>query len=308
MDDVRFSLVVMTYEKPEALRRCLGSLARLRPPAGGFEVVVIDDGSRAPDAERIVRELEGALRIACHRISHRGVSGARNAGLARARGEIVAFVADDYTLPAHYLERAERFFATHPDAELLTCNLRSQGTGLARHVQELYLELVLLQNAGAVPDRDGLICTFTLPASRAALFRRRVFDRVGAFDESMTSGEDGELGLRLADHGIPQWFDTRLYLEHWEAKGWRDFLRQRVEYATSTHDLFRRRAAASGAPPARRWTLRKCAREVVHRLRPWAALSWRTGLFARYVVLLPGLALFLGTFYATLYRLDRAER
>jgi GT2 family glycosyltransferase len=219
----------------------------------------------------------------------------------------VAFLADDYTLPPHYLERAERFFATHPDAELLTCNLRSQGTSLARHVQELYLELVLLQNAGAVPDRDGLIRTFTLPASRAALFRRRVFDRVGPFDESMTSGEDGELGLRLADHGIPQWFDTRLYLEHWEDKGWRDFLRQRVAYATSTYALSRRRTAASGAPPGRRWPLRACAREVVRRLAPWAALSWRTGHFARFVVLLPGLVLFLGRFYATLYRLDRAE-
>lgn len=308
MEAVRFSLVVMTYERPAALRRCLESLARLRPVAGGFEVVVVDDGSTSAAGERLVHELDGRLRVHYHRIAHRGVTGARNAGLERAHGELVAFVADDYTLPPDYLERAERFFATHADAQLLTCNLRSQGRGLARHVQQLYIELVLLQNAGSPPDGDGLIRTFTLPASRAAVFRRSVFDRVGPFDESMTSGEDGEMGMRLADHGIPQWFDTRLYIDHWEEKGWRDFLHQRVEYATSTYELFRRRATARAAPSGPRWPLRVCAREIALRLRPWAATSWRTGRFVRFVLLLPGLLLFLGRFYATLYLRERAER
>jgi glycosyltransferase involved in cell wall biosynthesis len=296
----------MTYERPDALRRCLGSLAQLRPPHGGFEVVVVDDGSVEADNQPVVRDFASRLRITYDRIDHRGISAARNAGIRLARGELVGFIADDYTLSPDYLEIAERFFSTHPDADVMTWNIRSQGRSLARHVQQLYVELVLLQNANAEPDDDGIVRTFTLPASRAAIFRRRVFDLVGPFDESMRSGEDGELGLRLADRGIPQWFLTRHYVDHWENKGWRDFLRQRVEYATSTWELARRRADANAE--TERWTLRVCARAIWSRLRPWAMLSWRTGRFTRFVILLPGLVLFLGRFYLTLVACDRAHR
>jgi len=301
---VRFSLVVMTYERPAALRRCLGSLVRLHPPAGGFDVVVVDDGSADDDARRIAGEFGRDLDLAYHRIEHRGVSAARNAGLARSSGELVAFVADDYTLPPDYLQVADRFLAKRPEAQVVTFNIRSCGTSLARHVQQLYFELVLLQNAKASADRDGVICTLTLPASRAAIFRRSVLERVGAFDESMASGEDGELGLRLADHGVPQWFLTRFYVEHWEEKGWRDFLRQRTEYATSTYELTRRRRGPD-APP--RWGLLTCVREIGHRIGPWAALSWRSGRFVRFVLLSPGLVLFLGRFFFTLRRCERAD-
>lgn len=172
-------------------------------------------------------------------------------------------------------------------------------------MQQLYLELVLLQNAGAEPDADGVIRTFTLPASRAAIFRRAVLARVGGFDESMLSGEDGELGLRLADHGIPQWFLTRIYVDHWEQKGLRDFLRQRAEYASSTYELMRRRAPDDVAP---RWDLRACTRAISLRMRPWAVLAWRSGRFGRFLLLSPGLVLFLACFFLTMRRCERNDR
>ena len=42
---MRFSLVVMTYQRPEALRRCLDSIAGLACDRDAFEVIVVDDGS-----------------------------------------------------------------------------------------------------------------------------------------------------------------------------------------------------------------------------------------------------------------------
>jgi GT2 family glycosyltransferase len=299
---LRFSLVVMTYQRRDALRRCLDSISRLAYDRDGFEVIVVDDGSEErPDVP--LTEAYPDLRLRYEWTPHRGVAAARNAGLALARAELVAFLADDYILPPDYLSRAEQFFQDYPDAQVITFNVRSVGPGLGCQIQQLYHELVLLQNAAAEPDRNGIICTFKLPASRAAVFRRELVRQVGGFDERLPSGEDGELGQRLAGQGIPLYFMHRYYIDHYEGKGFRDFLRQRREYATS---YFAVTAASRADAVGPVWTLARCTRVVAERVGGWIGLSRREGKLVRFALLWPGLALFLFRFYLTLHQLERA--
>jgi GT2 family glycosyltransferase len=301
---LRFSLVVMTYQRPDALRRCLDSIARLACDRDAFEVIVVDDGS----AERPPVPLAEAypdLRLRYEWIPHQGVAAARNAGLALARADLVAFLADDYILPPDYLARAERFFQDYPEAQVITFNVRSVGPGLGCQVQQLYHELVLLQNAAAEPDRNGIIRTLKLPASRGAVFRRELLARVGGFDSRLRAGEDGELGQRLAAQGIPLYFMHRYYIDHHEGKGFRDFLRQRREYATSYFAVTAASRADAAGPT---WTLGRCTRVVAERLGGWVGLSRREGKLLRLALLWPGLALFLLRFYLTLHQLERAAR
>lgn len=298
----RISLVVMTHERPAALLRCIDSIARLTPPASVFEVVVVDDGSTQRPAVPLDRR-HPALRLRYHWMPHRGVAAARNAGLELSQGELVAFLADDYVLPADYLSRVEAFFDRCPDAEILTFNVRCVSSSAARHVQQLYTELVLLKNAGAIPDEHGVIRTFGLPASRAAVFRRRVFERVGRFDERLSGGEDGELGRRLTAHGIPQHFLHEVYVDHHEDKSFAEFLRQRREYATYTYRLSSPKLPGEGA----RWPVSHCVHLVAERLVSGLRLSRRYGKLTRFLLLWPGLVLFLLRFYLTLHRLEASE-
>ena len=55
-----------------------------------FEVIVVDDGST--DASADIARAHGAILV---ETEHRGLSSARNAGIERARGEVVAFLDDD---------------------------------------------------------------------------------------------------------------------------------------------------------------------------------------------------------------------
>ena len=299
---LRYSLVVMSYQRPQALRRCLDSIARLAYDGSAFEVIVVDDGSAERPPAPLAEAYPG-LRLRYEWIRHQGVSAARNTGLRLAEGELVAFLADDYILPADYLSRAEEFFQSYPDAQVITFNVRSVGAGLGCRVQQLYHELVLLQNAAAEPDRNGIIRTLRLPASRAAIFRRELLQRVGGFDQRLPSGEDGELGQRLAAQGVPLYFMHRYYIDHHEAKGFGDFLRQRREYATSYFAISAASRADAAAPV---WTLGRCAGVVRDRLRGWVGLSRREGKLLRFTLLWPGLALFLFRFYFTLHQLERA--
>src|SRR4029453_3026905 len=99
----------MTYQRPQALRRCLDSIARLAYDRAAFEVIVVDDGS-VERPEVPLTEAYSDLRLRYRGVRHQGGSAARNAGLALAAGELVAFLADDYILPPDYLSRAETFF------------------------------------------------------------------------------------------------------------------------------------------------------------------------------------------------------
>ena len=78
-----------------------------------FEVIVVNDGS--PDTEDLERVLQPyRARIVYVKQENRGVSGARNAGILRARGEFLAFLdSDDVWLP-DYLAEQMKFLEAHP--------------------------------------------------------------------------------------------------------------------------------------------------------------------------------------------------
>src|SRR5207245_4305743 len=79
------SVVVCSYNGSRTIRACLDGLRRLEYP--DFEVIVVDDGSTDMTAS-IAREYPFQV----VRTPNRGLSSARNTGLAAATGEIVAYI------------------------------------------------------------------------------------------------------------------------------------------------------------------------------------------------------------------------
>ncbi len=118
------TVIVCTWNRARSLARTLSSMTELiAAPSDGWEVLVIDNGSQ-DDTQEVVRTFERRLPI---RIAHEprlGVAHARNAGVDRARGELLLFTDDDVLVdPAWlraYVEAAERsdadYFGGHIDA------------------------------------------------------------------------------------------------------------------------------------------------------------------------------------------------
>ena len=83
------TVVVATYNGSRTIAQCLESLIRLKYP--DYEVLVIDDGST--DA---VPEIVSRYPVRYHRVDlNSGLSNARNEGIVRGNGEIIAFIDDD---------------------------------------------------------------------------------------------------------------------------------------------------------------------------------------------------------------------
>lgn len=111
------SLIVATVERVAHVDALLASLSR--QTWRDFDVVIVDqndDDRLAPIVARYA-DLLDITRIR----SPRGLSKSRNAGLAVARGAIIAFPDDDCRYRPETLARVAGFFATQPDARGLTC-------------------------------------------------------------------------------------------------------------------------------------------------------------------------------------------
>jgi GT2 family glycosyltransferase len=108
------SLVICTFRRPAAVRRLLEALGSQTCPAA--EVLVVD---ASPDVETETVVSEARLSgLAYHRVpqEERGLTRQRNWGIARAQGDVIAFLDDDTVPEPDYFAEVLACFERHPGA------------------------------------------------------------------------------------------------------------------------------------------------------------------------------------------------
>ena len=148
-----------------------------------LEVIVVDDGSTDDTRQRLTPFLD---RIRYFYQDNKGLSAARNTGIRHARGEWVALLdADDLWHPRK------------TEVQLGVAGIdASVGLVGSPTCSEMPVELPDHPATRAIGVRDFL---FGGPvAASSALVRRKAFDLVGGFDETLTSVEDRDMWLRLS--------------------------------------------------------------------------------------------------------------
>jgi len=98
MDKPKVSVVIPVYNAQKYITACIDSV--LKQTLQDFEIICVDDGS-GDDSDSIVREYAKTDdRFVLFSQTNKGVSAARNIGLANARGEYIYFLdSDDYIEP-----------------------------------------------------------------------------------------------------------------------------------------------------------------------------------------------------------------
>lgn len=210
----RITVVIPLYNKAPYIGRCLASVAAqtLAP----HEVLVVDDGSTDGGAG-IVRGLAmPGLRV-IHQ-ANAGVSAARNAGIAAAQGDLVAFLdADDAYRPG-FLATVAGLAQRFPRA-LMYCTGYAQVDALGqRHVMRLSSWPVdargLLSDFHRNWSRKGFTITSVIAVRRSALQ-----SMPQPFPVGERLGEDQDLWLRLAETGDVAYANSDLGDYHVEVAG-----------------------------------------------------------------------------------------
>jgi len=179
------SVIIPTYNRGWTICEAVDSV--LTQDHRPMEIILVDDGSTDDTPDRLAGY---GSRIHVIRQPNRGVSAARNRGIAEASGELIAFLdSDDAWLPGK-LSRQVAFFQEHADA--LICQ-----------TQELWIRKGVRVNprqrhrkpSGMIFLESLHLC---LVSPSAVMARKRLFEQVGLFDESLPACEDYDLWLRVS--------------------------------------------------------------------------------------------------------------
>lgn len=199
-------MVICTRNRSAALREaCLGVLA-CSPPAGGWELVVVDNAS-TDDTLTVARtvEQERPEFVRVVQESEVGLSAARNAGVRCARGELLLFLDDD-ALPAPGWLRDLAAGLGEPRVLCAGGPVEPVFQGeLPVWFSGRYLPYLTVWDLGSEPMR---LAYNEYPRGANMGFRREAFDRFGLFSThlgrsgaSLLSCEETELCLRLERGG-----------------------------------------------------------------------------------------------------------
>jgi glycosyltransferase involved in cell wall biosynthesis len=173
----QFSVVIATHDRPDLLRRAVGSV--LAQTVADLEVIVVDDASVCPP------ELppDPRVRLIVHDFNS-GPAGARNTGIAAARGDAVVFLDDDDEYTPRRLAIAA---AGLQHAPVTACSKRFvSATGL-------------VVERSASEDVDRFMASRWLHVGQLAIRR----DLVPRFDERFLTSEDHEWAIRIVQRDRP---------------------------------------------------------------------------------------------------------
>jgi len=240
------SIVIPTYDRPAALARCLAGVAAMAGADGDLEVIVVNDGGVPPPAATVER-LRERIDLTVVAQPRRGPAAARNAGAARARQPVVAFLDDDCVPAAGWLTALTARFAAHPDvagAALAVGGRTVNGlpdNPFSSASQLLIDYLYDYHNAGGATPR--------FLASNNVAFPRDALLAIGGFDTGFprAAGEDRELCDRWTRHGHRLTFAPEAVVHHAHALGATSFWRQHFDYGRGACAFRRARARRDGA-------------------------------------------------------------
>ena len=170
------SVVIPVFNGERFLREAVESvLAQKYSP---LEIIMVDDGSTDGTAD-VARSLSETVRY-LHQ-TNQGPAAARNRGIERAQGSLIAFADADDLWPEDKLALQLPYLMRDPAAEIVMGRIQQ----------------VLLSETGAE--------NFAEPAFSvnlgSAIIRKSVFERVGLFDETMRYSEDVDWFMRAREGG-----------------------------------------------------------------------------------------------------------
>lgn len=187
------SVIIPTYNRGAWVAEAVDSV--LAQTHVSVEVIVVDDGS-TDDTPAVLAGYGDRIRVI--RQANAGVSAARNAGMAAARGEWIGFLDSDDTWLPEKLERQWADLAAYPEAvghavDVALCGTAGRemslwdGRGMAEEFEKSPLRTRALD--------DVLQVAFY---TQAVLLKREVVARVGGFKEGMQIHEDIDFLARVA--------------------------------------------------------------------------------------------------------------
>jgi glycosyltransferase involved in cell wall biosynthesis len=178
------SVIIPTYNRARFVSEAIDTaLAQTLPPQ---EVIVVDDGSTDDTPQRVAAYADP--RVVYVRQANAGPATARNTGIARAKGDLLALLdSDDRWLP----QKLEWQVPLFDDARVAMVH------GGFRCFSDRKPQVGADIPPGSLVGFHDLL-GFDALGTQTLVFRRTVVDAIGGFDEACSPAEDQDFTIRVA--------------------------------------------------------------------------------------------------------------
>lgn len=199
------SVVLPTYNRAHTLGASLASV--LEQTEVDAEVIVVDDGSTDETGPLLARSGDPRLRV-LHE-PHRGIAGARNAGVAASRAPYIAFHdSDDLALPGR-LARALTLLRADPGIDCVIQNgILLPPEGSTETDPKPWISPTVARTLVDRPIGVAEVYRWNLGQLQGMTFTRTAVLAAGGFDASFEVLEDLDLVLRVAARGGIRFLDA----------------------------------------------------------------------------------------------------
>lgn len=192
------SVIVVNYNRGELLRQCLVSL--LKQTYSFLEILVVDNGSWDNSLAVVHSFPDERIRLFPLDRNY-GFAGGSNVAIREARGEFIALINNDAVANKEWMEK-------------LVKAIRASGEDIGMWASKLlFFETNIIDKAGHLIYLDGQnrgrgtgerdagqyqrLEETLFPDGCGAVYRKRMLEEVGEFDESFFAyGDDADLGIR----------------------------------------------------------------------------------------------------------------
>ena len=192
------SVIVPVRDGERFLNRTLRSVLNQR--MGDFEVIVVDDGSTDASPAIVAEFANEDDRVRCIEATGQGVAAARNQGIGVARAALIAPLdADDLWVSTKLERQLTRLNECGTDTALAYAwayliDADDRVLGLSRPFDEDTMRHL---------EGDVFLAALYKPfitSGSNPLIRRASIEEVGGYDTALSSREDWDLYIRLAEH------------------------------------------------------------------------------------------------------------
>ncbi len=214
---MRVSIILPTYNRADSLPTAIRSV--LNQTHTEFELIVVDDGSTDGTRAVLASHRDSRVRILRHPVN-RGVAAARNTGIAAATGDVLAFIDSDDVWDEKKLAFQVALFEQYPAVGAIFSDW--SWVTSTQFIKSYVSCLTSLPRILLTAPREGSVflidghtmynCLLEeLPVKPSAFaVRLSTLSQAGRFDETLRSGEDWELFLRLSQSTTWAYIDAPL--------------------------------------------------------------------------------------------------
>ena len=185
------SAVISTYNRQDKLKRAIASV--LNQTLREIEIIIVDNAS-TDKTEEVVKSFDDRRIFYIKHEVNKGGPAARNTGIRAAKAPLIALLDDD-----------DEWFAEKLEKQVKRIKAASQKVGLVYVGTEIYDERKRLVQQVNHPQYRGnvyqrLLLSTILGSVSSVLIKRECFDKAGMFDEQLTSCQDWDMWLRIAQY------------------------------------------------------------------------------------------------------------